>query len=220
MSTAEHTAAAPRRRGDGAHAKTIVSAARRLVEENQGSFTTQGLIKEAGVALQTFYRHFESKDLLLLAVITDMIAENCDLFAEQAAALDDPLERLHTYVTTALDGLRERPASPAPKFITSEHWRLQQLFPAEMAAATRPFADLVRAELDAAETAGSITSANHERDALLITTLVMSVYHEFSFLPDDPRVDTLADDVWGFCLAAIGATDAASRKRRRVGRKR
>jgi TetR/AcrR family transcriptional regulator len=219
MSTAED-ATVRRRRGDGAHATTIISAARRLIDEDRGTFTTQDLIKEAGVALQTFYRHFESKDLLLLAVITDLIAENCLLFAEQAAALDDPLERLHTYVTTALDSLRAHRAGATPRFITSEHWRLQQLFPAEMAAASQPFAELVRTELDAAEAAGAITSSDHERDALLISTLVMSVYHEYSFLSDDPRVDTVADDVWAFCLAAIGGTDASPRKRRRVGRKR
>ena len=47
-------------------AKSIVAAARRLMESKGPSFTTQELIKEAGIALQTFYRYFPGKDYLLL----------------------------------------------------------------------------------------------------------------------------------------------------------
>ncbi|HEU5307899.1 MAG TPA: helix-turn-helix domain-containing protein, partial [Acidimicrobiia bacterium] len=58
-------------------AEAIVAAARRLVTERGDQFTTQELVKEAGVALQTFYRIFGGKDRLLLAVFEDLIAESC-----------------------------------------------------------------------------------------------------------------------------------------------
>ena len=65
-------------------ARSIVAAARRLTETKGPSFTTQELIKEAGIALQTFYRYFSSKDYLLLAVIEDIIEDNCRSFRERA----------------------------------------------------------------------------------------------------------------------------------------
>ena len=68
----------------------IVDAARDGGDEGPG-FTTQDLIKEAGIALQTFYRYFSSKDYLLLAVIEDVIDENCNAFREQAAKLSGPV---------------------------------------------------------------------------------------------------------------------------------
>ena len=37
--------------------------------------------------------------------------------------------------------------------MTSQHWRLHQLYPEELAAATKPFADLVQRELEAARDA-------------------------------------------------------------------
>jgi TetR/AcrR family transcriptional regulator len=193
--------------------KAIIDAAHQLIEESGGSFTTQDLIKRAGVALQTFYRHFESKDRLLLAVITELIAENCEAFAGRAAGLDGPIERLRAYVTTALESLHT--AGGSARFITSEHWRLQQLFPQEVAAATKPFADLVQKELETGNAAGVLTSADTERDAWLIMTVVLSVYHEFSFLPDDPRNATVAEDVWEFCLAAVGGRPVPARRGRR-----
>ena len=58
-------------------ATLIVDAARRLIAERGERFTTQELVKEAGVALQTFYRIFAGKDQLLLAVFENLIAESC-----------------------------------------------------------------------------------------------------------------------------------------------
>ena len=190
----------------------IVAAGRRLVEEQGDNFTTQDLIKEAGVALQTFYRHFGGKDQLLLAVITEIIADNCALFAEQASKLDDPVERLRFYVTTALDGIHTA-QRPNPRFITAEHWRLHELYPHEMAEATRPFADLVERELRAAQEEGTLDPDDPERDAWLISKLVMSVYHHYSFTPDDAGADSVADDVWRFCLAAVGGRSPEPRRR-------
>jgi AcrR family transcriptional regulator len=200
---------APRR---AQQSQAIVAAARRLIDEKGGGFTTQELIKEAGVALQTFYRHFPGKDQLLLSVIEDMISENSILYEQSAAHLDDPLDRLHVYVTAALRSLRQEGGHP--RFITAEHWRLHQLFPDEIAQATKPFADIVQRELEAAEAVGLLQPANPERDAWMIMTLVMSAYHHYAFHLNDPRVDTVADDVWRFCLAAVGGTD-----RRRGSRK-
>ena len=86
-------------------ATSIVAAARRLMESKGPSFTTQELIKEAGIALQTFYRYFPGKDYLLLAVIEDVIDENCAVFRKQAAKLPDPIERLRYYVTATVQAL-------------------------------------------------------------------------------------------------------------------
>ncbi|WP_138985403.1 helix-turn-helix domain-containing protein, partial [Mycobacterium avium] len=47
--------------------RLMLDAALRLIREKGDSFTTQELVKEAGVALQTFYRYFATKDELLLA---------------------------------------------------------------------------------------------------------------------------------------------------------
>src|SRR4051794_37803391 len=110
-------------------ARVIVDAARRLIVDKGESFTTQELIKEAGVALQTFYRYFGSKDELLLAVIEEMIAESCAHWRAQAHDIDDPVERLHLYVTWALATLYTADADvPNARFIASEHWRLSSLF--------------------------------------------------------------------------------------------
>lgn len=197
----------------GKHSEAIVSAARQLVDEKGATFTTQELIKEAGIALQTFYRHFEGKDQLLVAVIQDMIADACTAFEQAAADIDDPLERLHVYIITVMQGLRVPPGGVGPGFITAEHWRLRQLFPDEIEAATKPFADLVTRELQRAEAAGLASPGDPDRDGWLITRLVMAEYHHYAFQPQSVDADRIAEDVWRFCLAAIGGEPSSSRRR-------
>ena len=185
-------------------AKVIVDAARRLIAERGERFTTQELVKEAGVALQTFYRLFGGKDQLLLAVFEDLIAENCARYEEAARQLPDPVARLHFYVTAAMHTLSGGDAGIAPRFVTAEHWRLHQLFPEEMSRATQPFTDLVATQLELAAADGTLAPGDPQRAAWFVTKLVMAVFHHYAFadLPDDATA--IGDELWEFCLAAVG----------------
>ena len=81
----------------------MLDAARRLIDAKGDEFTTQELVAEAGVALQTFYRYFASKDELLLAVIGDAMTDACERWADAAAELPDHLARLRYYLTSTLE---------------------------------------------------------------------------------------------------------------------
>ena len=48
----------------------------------------------AGIAVQTVYRHFGSKDELVLAVLEESLAVGCDYISEVTDAITDPLDRL------------------------------------------------------------------------------------------------------------------------------
>ena len=185
-------------------AKSMVDAARRLIAQKGERFTTQELVKEAGVALQTFYRHFEGKDQLLLAVMEDTIAEGAARFEAGARRMRNPLDRLHYYIRTALDSLNGDD-DVSPRFTTAEHWRLYQLFPTEMEYATKPVTDLFLREISEAEAQGLAHPADAERAAWLMTKLTMAAFHHYAFAVDDAGVGTIAEDVWAFCLGAIGA---------------
>jgi TetR/AcrR family transcriptional regulator len=198
-------AGAGRRNGTRGPANTeaLLAAAHRLVSERGGDFTTQDLIKEADVALQTFYRHFGGKDQILLAVVGDLITGHCRSLAEQGQALADPVARLRFYVYGTLSTIGH-PGAGGARFMTSQHWRLHQEYPDELAAATKPFADLVQGELEAAREAGLLSPRDPERAAWIINKLVMAVFHHYAFAEDDPAAITIADEVWQFCLAAVG----------------
>ncbi len=189
--------------------RSIVAAARRLTESKGPNFTTQELIKEAGIALQTFYRCFSGKDSLLLAVIEDIIEENCALFRDRARELSDPVERLHFYVTATVLGL----ATPrnTPSFMTSEHFRLQTLYPAEVSRATQPYTDLLVEEIQEAMAIGRINPSEPKYAAWLMTQLSMAVFHHYDCAGIDEPVEKIADRLWAFCLAALNGKPDPSR---------
>jgi AcrR family transcriptional regulator len=183
----------------------MVRAGRRLIAVKGSSFTTQELIKEAGVALQTFYRYFARKDELFLAVIEDLVQESCLTYREEAIGIGDPVARLRFYITEVVGALQAQDGSAAgPRFITTEHWRLQQLYPEELAQATKPFTDLILPEIQAATDAGLLKPTNPEYDAWLITQLVMAVYHHYAFATNGESGEEIVERLWRFCLAALG----------------
>jgi AcrR family transcriptional regulator len=183
-------------------ARTIVQAAQRLIDAKGPSFTTQELIKEAGIALQTFYRYFPSKDHLLLAAIEDIIGENCREYKRRASKLTDPVDRLHLYVTATMSGLEG--GRKGPSFITAEHWRLQMIYPDEISQATRPFTKLLVEEIREASAIGMLDPPDPEYSAWLITQLAMAVFHHYDCAGLDEPSARIAARLWGFCLTALG----------------
>src|SRR6201995_3136491 len=85
--------------------QAMVEAAKRLIARKGGNFPTRELAREAGVAVQTFYRHFGGKDQLLLATLEDLHAASAAEYEEAARDLPDPLARLHQYVVSMLTSL-------------------------------------------------------------------------------------------------------------------
>ncbi|MBO0856813.1 MAG: TetR/AcrR family transcriptional regulator [Nocardia sp.] len=189
--------------------RSLLDAALELIaEKGDTSFTTQELAKQAGVALQTFYRYFASKDELLLAVIGDAMADACARWAAAGRELDDPLARLRLYITSVLAGIPSAGRDDATaRFIVSTRWQLHRVFPKELAAAEQPFVDLLAAEITAARDAGLLRSADPCADAWYIAELTRAVYHYYAYAPAREGV---AEGLWGFCLRALGGEAPAT----------
>lgn len=186
-------------------ARGIMDAARRLAVVKGSAFTTQELVREAGVAMQTFYRHFASKDHLLLAVIEGIVAEYAEQFQVAAADLPDPLSRLRFLITSIVAGLTSDPSGA--RFVTSEHWRLCERFPAEIAEADQPIVDLIEREIRAAQDAGLLPLSDPGKDAELVSRLAASVFHHYAFAPGIWSAQELGEYLWEFCLGGISRSD-------------
>jgi AcrR family transcriptional regulator len=183
--------------------KEIVDAAQRLFHEHgDEGFTIQQLVEEAGVALQTFYRHFAGKDQLLLALLERSIAEFCAELRKATQEIDDPIERMRIYVTRPL-GLQRGGTTPDSRAFTHEHFRLFQLYPDEVSRATSAFAELIFESLEDARDCGLMTSPDPRRDAWIITELVMTTFHHYSFADLGGDADAVIDHLWHFCRTAI-----------------
>ncbi|SEO82438.1 TetR/AcrR family transcriptional regulator [Trujillonella endophytica] len=184
-------------------AQQIVDAARHLITTQGSDFTTHMLVKEAGIAVQTLYKHFAGKDQVVLAVLEDMIAETVQQLEVASAEIADPVERLRFYVTTILGSLGTQD-SRVGRFITTEHWRLVALYPEEIGRATQPVADLFQRALREGEDAGLLHPSDAAYDAWLTNELIRTVFHHYQFASTGEPADVVAERVWRFCLGAWG----------------
>ncbi len=183
----------------------MVEAAKRLIVRKGGNFTTQELAREAGVAVQTFYRHFGGKDQLLLATLEDLHAASAIEFEEAARDLPDPLARLHFYLVSMLTTLDRTDETALPaRFVTAEHWRLHQAFPDELAVATQQVVDLFARQIQAAQDQGLLPPSDVARGAEMMVILVRGVYHEYAFKTRIDSTEAIAETVWNFCLQGLG----------------
>jgi AcrR family transcriptional regulator len=191
--------------------RQMLDAARRLIVVKGDEFTTQELVAEAGVALQTFYRYFASKDELLLAVIGDAMTDACLYWVQVAAEMTDPLERLRYFITSTLDRLKGADGDAATaRFIVSTRWRLNRNYAKQLAEAEKPFVDLLREAVDAAVEAGLLKPADPQWDSWFVSELVRSVYHFYAFADySDADMNKVKNRLWSFCLTALGGIDHA-----------
>lgn len=193
--------------------RQMLDAARRLIANTGDEFTTQELVTEAGVALQTFYRYFGSKDELLLAVIGDAMTEACERWTRAADDIPDPLARLRFYLGATLERLNGDGRNAAmSRFVVSTRWRLHRQFPEELAEAEKPFVDLLRGAVSDAVAAGELYPMDPKWDPWFLGELVRSVYHYYAFVGhDNAELELAKQRLWHFSLAALGGAAHAQK---------
>lgn len=185
-------------------AQRIAAAAKTLVAERGSSFTIQELAKEAGVALKTFYRYFEGKDQLLLAMLEDEIVGGCEQLRVAAASLPGPVDRLHAYVDWVATAMHTG-TDQWRQFVTSEHFRLQQVLPLELAAVNAAFANLLVPEIEAGQRDGVLLPGDAARTAWFVQELVMASFHHYAFAGPPPA--DIGDALWTVCSRMLGVVE-------------
>lgn len=184
--------------------RAIVTAARELLHETSGwDFTVKQVSERAGVALQTLYRHFETKDDLLLAVLEESHAVGAEAMAKVAEGVDDPLERVRALVTARLTLIKSSKDVRRNGATVREHARLAQIFPAEVEASRALQVGLIVSALEAAQDAGVLHPVDPELDAKLVLHLAAYFYDKLALEMADYDADEAADYLWQFCYAAL-----------------
>lgn len=197
--------------------RQIVDAAYELIEEEGlEGLTIRAVLKRTGLARRAFYERFAGKDDLVLAVFEQTILLASHHYAEQVAALSDPMERLRLIVTSISMGARSPEADDVAKgsrraaAMSREHMRLAESRPDDLQAALSPLIGLIARQLSDGMTAGQVRECAPQRLAILVYNLVSTTVHtellaDENVRPDRDRRIALARDLWEFCRRAITA---------------
>jgi len=199
-----------------AHARSdrFVAAATRLLEEKGTTdFTVQDVVERSRMSIRTFYKYFESKEDLLVAVSETVVArEAVPRLRERVEKFKEPLQRLRAYV----DGLVELSANttgPVARTLTSYQNRLAESRPADLARAMKPQLDLlIELVEEVARTRPLARPLTVETAARLTHYTVLAAVHG-RVLGSEGASDIPAEAIWQYCASGMGLTVATARTR-------
>lgn len=155
----------------------FVDAAHDLLADG-GDFTLQQVVERSGQSLRSFYQHFAGKHDLLLALFEESVQRSADQLADELRDIDDPLERLRTFVLTyhrlCLRGTARYADKPLQSRAMAQFAQQLLIFhPAEATQAFSPLMTTLRDVLRSAAEAGGIRDDVDDETAAFILQAVM-----------------------------------------------
>ena len=158
----------------------------------------QDVVAQARLSNQAFYRHFPSKDALLLAVLADGQQRLVDSLTRRVAAASGPTAGLRAWVAGVMAQARNPDAAAATRPFSANGARLAERFPADMAANRELLLATLRPVIrDLGGDALADTELVHD---LALARMNQAVVE--GTVPSDDDVEHLA----AFCVAGVTRT--------------
>jgi AcrR family transcriptional regulator len=143
------------------------------------------IVSEAGLSNQAFYRHFRSKDELLLAILDDGLRQLVGYLKHQMSKETSGLGKVRRWTEGILAQAVDPTAAEATRGVTINAARLGKLFPEEFRRTEELIEAPVRAAIEAAVDQSELAAADPDRDAAAAYRLVMGTMQ--SHLTNDTR---------------------------------
>jgi len=182
----------------------FVHTARELaVESGSSAFTVQQVVVRSGQSLKAFYRYFDGKDALLLALIEEDCSVGALVLEGMISIERKPVDRVRAWVL----GVFELMATGQEGYVSvlvREHRRLAESRPDESALALQPLVQLLVDDLTLAMGEGAVRAGDPGRDAQSILNMVLLYIHELLLAgrPEE-QVSATAAYVWDFCSGGL-----------------
>lgn len=184
----------------------IVEAAYRCLADTDGATASiTAILTTAGLSTRAFYRHFQSKDGLLLT----MFREDADRVMQElqaaVAAAPTPAEALRALIREMLRLTVDPSRRRRVLVLTSQEARRARGYAAELARfraiQDSAISDILRSGL----ADGSFPRAKPESDARFIRAALDQAFEEQMRRTTSLGPTEAADQVWEFSLRALGA---------------
>jgi len=183
----------------------IIDATYRVVER-EGSVEPKirDILQEAGLATQAFYRHFTSKDELLLVILDDGRRRLAQYLAHRMEKAPDPVAQVRAWI----EGMLAQAADPAAASRTRPFMvslqRLGDLYPDEQQASIALLVDMLSGAVRAGIEAELLLDLDPERSAYFVYSLSIAVMEDHVLHRTVPTAAEI-DELVSFALRALGA---------------
>jgi AcrR family transcriptional regulator len=185
--------------------ETLLAVASGLLRESGAAgFTVHELLGRTGLGTRAFYRHFESKDHLVLAVFAGAARAEAVRLEDRMQAAEDPAAAVVAWIDGRLDLAFDDDVQSDLQFVSREAQALNAAAPDTMAEVhAAMLAPLIRALGDGVAS-GAFAVLEPIPTALSLDAVTWSCI-ERQWAAKDQARDDVRRHVLRFCLRAIGA---------------
>lgn len=178
------------------------------------------ILEHAGLSTAALYRHFPTKDDLLLALIEGAGANTRSYLAHQLDGLDDPRQRIVGWVESMFDLLGDDELVARNRPFLLAHPRLLERFPAEITAMVDQLVAPLATAIDEARRAADLDPGEADDAARLIYHLVFGLLIDRAAQRQVTDARLVAVVVQHCLRATLGPPVAPPRRPRRTRRYR
>ena len=167
------------------------------------------ILAEAGVSTQVFYRHFPSKDELMLVLLDDGRRRLAADLEHRMHEAGDPLGQVRAWIEGTLAQAGDPRAAARTRPLARSLGHLQEQYPDEHRASVEVLVALLRRAVEQAVEAGLATSSSPAQDATLVHLMTQGLLDRHLrelTTPSEAEVGLAA----AFALRGIGAIVGAS----------
>ena len=188
----------------------LLVAARELLEETGGmDFTVQEIVDRSGLSLRSFYKHFASKDDLLLALLEEVLQQFGDELRAVVEPFDDPADQLHAYVASFYGRATTRAERARSTAVGSYHLRMLEVHREDFLRAMGPQIEVLRGVIEAGAASGRFRQDLTPREMTgLLTHTLMSIVQLQLFDVNLTGEELDVDALWRWCAASVGVDPA------------
>jgi len=195
-----------RGRGDASADVEMLIAATWAVAARTGSFepSVRDILQEAGISTKAFYRHFRSKDELLLVALEAGSLRVAAFIESKIEPLDQPLDRISAWIEGFLEQTAFQEAARRSLPSTLGVGRLATLHPDHFDRCQALLIDPLTREITDAVARGAAHSPSPAKDARIIYGYTMDTIRRHLAHRIEPSGSTIRELV-DFTSRALGA---------------
>lgn len=189
----------------GSERDLLTAAAKRvLTRGGRPSFTVDAILKESGLSTRSFYRHFEKKDDLLFAILTEILDEQESRLRNAMDKAETFGDKIEAYLITSID-TAYNPKLTQRTSAFALHWReLIAEYPEEIrAGAEKMIAPLLEVML-AGKEAGEIACDDPLTEARALNYMLLSLDCDRAVLGEPGSQYEAERMMFSFISRAIG----------------
>ncbi len=192
----------------------LLDATLAVMHDQETSDPTVGdILARAELSTSAFYRHFPTKDDLLVVVLEEAHALTAAHVEERMATATEPVDRIEQWVRAVLDLARTEESLRRNRALLLAHPRLLQRFPQEISAGFAVLAWPLRSAIADARRQVGLPEGDAALDARLALSQVFSLMIDAAAVRTPPGPELVDATVAYTVRAAIGAPPPAEPSR-------